>query len=217
MACASRWPSEDFARHAFIANLRFELRLLHHPPQQHDEMAEGRAKQERLESEVREMKLKEEDTDVDMDTVAPAESLKEDGSASPIGVSSGAATPSGIKRQSRSPNKRQQSAFDSPGVKSEQEETIGGEVTLKLEPGKPPKLARSTSHKVEKRPPPLFFDYKDKTAEARASFNTLEECTYGNKYLGTTEHALECDCTEEWGKSFSYIPVLSPFLRGIAI
>ncbi|KAI7517432.1 hypothetical protein KC331_g21708, partial [Hortaea werneckii] len=26
----------------------------------------------------------------------------------------------------------------------------------------------------------------------------MSECTYANKYLGTTEHALECDCAEEW-------------------
>ncbi|RMX77507.1 hypothetical protein D0868_16606, partial [Hortaea werneckii] len=77
-------------------------------------------------------------------------------------------------------------------------ETVGGEVTLKLEPGKPPKLARTTSRKVERRPPPLFFDHEDKTGEATSSFTVMSECTYANKYLGTTEHALECDCAEEW-------------------
>ncbi|KAF2168053.1 hypothetical protein M409DRAFT_21499 [Zasmidium cellare ATCC 36951] len=158
-------------------------------------MANGGTKHERLESEVRDMKLKEEDSDVDMDTVAPADS-EDEASAS----ASGAATPSGIKRQSRSPTKRQR-FMDSPATKSEEEETIGGEVTLKLEPGKPPKLARSTSHKVEKRPAPLFFDYEDKTPEARKTFDILEQCTYANKYLGTTEHALECDCAEEWDTS----------------
>lgn len=166
-------------------------------------MANGGTKHERLESEVRDMKLKEEDSDVDMDTVAPADS-EDEASAS----ASGAATPSGIKRQSRSPTKRQR-FMDSPATKFEEEETIGGEVTLKLEPGKPPKLARSTSHKVEKRPAPLFFDYEDKTPEARKTFDILEQCTYANKYLGTTEHALECDCAEEWGKSFSRILVVS--------
>lgn len=153
------------------------------------------------------MKLKEEDTDVDMDTVAPADPLEEDASASASGVGSGAGTPSGMKRQSRSPTKRE-SALNSPALKPEQEETIGAEVTLKLEPGKPPKLARSTSHKVEKRPPPRFLDYEDSTPEARSTFSTIQECTYANKYLGTTEHALECDCAEEWGKLFLYIHAL---------
>ncbi|KAF2858488.1 SET domain-containing protein, partial [Piedraia hortae CBS 480.64] len=77
-------------------------------------------------------------------------------------------------------------------------ETVGGEVTLKLEPGKPPKLARTTSHRVEKRAPALFLDYEDKTDEARQSFGVIAECTYAAKYLGTTESALECDCSEEW-------------------
>lgn len=162
------------------------------------------------------MKLKEEDTDVDMDTVDPAGPLKDDASASASGVGSGFGTPSGIKRQSRSPVK-QQSDMDSPATKSEQEETIGGEVTLKMEPGKPPKLARSTSHKVEKRSPQLFLDYEDRTSEARKTFDTLHECTYGNKYLGTTEHALECDCAEEWGKSVFYILVPHAVMQSMAI
>lgn len=152
------------------------------------------------------MKLKEEDEDVDMDTVSPADWVNREASASASGVG-GVGTSSGIKRQSRSPVK-QVNFTDSPATKSEQEETIGGEVILKLEPGKPPKLARSTSHKVEKRQRALFTDYEDKTAEARATFDTLEQCTYANKYLGTTEHALECDCAEEWGKSFLSIAVI---------
>lgn len=170
-------------------------------------MVDRAMKHERLESEVREMKLKEEDDDVDMDTVSPADWVKGESSASANGVGSGTGTPSGIKRQSRSPVK-QVNFMGSPATKSDEEETIGGEVTLKMEPGKPPKLARSTSHKVEKRQPALFLDNEDRTSEAKATFDTLEQCTYANKYLGTTEHALECDCAEEWGKSFSTIPVI---------
>ena len=88
----------------------------------------------------------------------------------------------------------------SPAVKSD-EEVVGGDIELKLEPGKPPKLQRKSSHKVERRPPPLFFDYEDMTAAATSTFGVITECNYANKYLGTTEHALECDCAEEWGKS----------------
>lgn len=164
-------------------------------------MAERNGRRSQLASDVQDMRLKEEDEDIDMDDIPRATSVKEEASAAASRASSGVATPSGSKRQSKSPTK-QESAYNSPAPKAEQEETIGGEVTLKLEPGKPPKLARSTSHKVEKRPPQLFHDYEDKTNEAKGTFSTLSECTYANKFLGTTEHALECDCAEEWGKLF---------------
>lgn len=141
------------------------------------------------------MQLKEEDADVDMSAVPEMDTHEDEPSALP----SRNGTPAGTKRQQSSPVK-QQSTSEISSVKSEQEETIGGDVTLKMEPGKPPKLARSTSHKIEKRPPPLFHEYEDKTEEAKSSFDVLPECTYANKYLGTTETALECDCAEEWGK-----------------
>jgi [histone H3]-lysine36 N-trimethyltransferase len=83
----------------------------------------------------------------------------------------------------------------------EREEVVGGDITLKMEPGKAPKLARKASQKVVSRPPPLFLDLPDSTDEAKKTFGVLSECTYGSKLLGTTEHALECDCSEEWGKS----------------
>ena len=158
-------------------------------------------KQDTVDS-LREMHLKEEahDGDVDMDTIAVAEPVKGEPAESASATPAGSATPVNAKRQSRSPVKNG-SLRDSPIVKGEQE-TVGGDVTLKLEPGKPGKLLRTTSHKVEKRPPQLFFDYPDKTGEATSTFTVLPECTYANKYLGTTESALECDCSEEWGKTF---------------
>ncbi|KAK4550626.1 hypothetical protein LTR36_000205 [Oleoguttula mirabilis] len=150
---------------------------------------------------LRDMHLKEEgsDGDMDMDTIVVGELVKKERSASISAESAGTgnATPSSTKRQSRSPVK-QSSMAQPPAVKGEEEDTIGGGVTLKLEPGKPPKLARTTSRKVEKRPPQLFLEYEDKTQEATSIFTVLPECTYANKYLGATEHALECDCTEEW-------------------
>ena len=84
--------------------------------------------------------------------------------------------------------------------RTESEEKIRGDVTVKLEPGQPPKLARSSSQKVVSRPAQLFLDLPDSTVEARSTFETLESCTYANKYMGYTEHAMECDCAEEWGK-----------------
>jgi len=153
-------------------------------------------KQEKLESDVRDMNLKEEDSDVDMDTVPDGAAAAVKRSTSPDG---GAAdTPASTKRSSRSPVKMQ-STSQSPMPKAEGD-VVGGEVSLKLEPGKPPKLSRSTSHKVERRAPQLFLEYADATSEATKSFQVLPECHYANKYMGITDPALECDCAEEWGK-----------------
>lgn len=106
------------------------------------------------------------------------------------GVSSSAAK---SRSQSRSPVKK-----GSDG--DEVEEKVGGDITVKQEPGQPPKLARSSSQKVPARPPRLFNHLPDSTAEAQATFEMIEECTYANKHMGYTEHAMECDCAEEWGK-----------------
>lgn len=153
-------------------------------------------KQERkLASEVQDMHLKEEDRDEDMDTL-PAAALKSERSSSHDGEGS---TPMSIKKPSHSPSEHQ--VAQSPTPKSENEDLVGGEVTLKQEPGKPPKLSRTISRKVERRPPPMFNDYKDSTSEATSTFQVITECSYANKNLGSTDPALECDCAEEWGKS----------------
>lgn len=91
----------------------------------------------------------------------------------------------------------------SPSTGSEKhEEVVGGEVTLKLEPGHPPKLARSSSHKIISKPAPLFHDHTSKTEESKHTFQVLEQCSYTSKNIGSTEHgSMDCDCTEEWGKS----------------
>jgi len=154
------------------------------------------AKQERrLASEVQDMHLKEEDRDADMDTL-PATELKSERSTS-HDVDVG--TPMSTKRSSNSPVESKEAQL--ADTKSEDEELVGGEVTLKQEPGKPPKLSRTTSRKVERRPPPMFNDYKDSTSEATSTFQVITECSYANKNLGSTDPALECDCAEEWGKS----------------
>ncbi|KAK4633254.1 Histone-lysine N-methyltransferase, H3 lysine-36 specific [Fulvia fulva] len=160
-------------------------------------MADGDHKHDRLESEVRDMNLKEEEADVDMDTVVPKGERSEDNASAAGGDDSDSSAPPTTKRSSRSPTK-QKRASGSPAVKLEEEETVGGEVTLKLEPGKPPKLARTTSHRVEKRAPQLFTEHEDALPEALNFFERLPECSYANRYLGGTEPALECDCAEEW-------------------
>ncbi|KAI5367715.1 putative WW domain, SET domain, Post-SET domain, AWS domain, Set2 Rpb1 interacting [Septoria linicola] len=157
-------------------------------------MATNEQKHGRLESEVREMHLKEEEDDLDMDTIPVSAGAAKEVTS---GTTSGNGTPPGVQRQSRSPVKQKFDA-ESPAIKSDDEETVGGDVTLKMEPGKPPKLLRTTSHKIEKRSPRLFFDHEDSTDESKGTFEVLPQCTYANKHLGTTEHALECDCAEEW-------------------
>ena len=104
------------------------------------------------------------------------------------------------RSSSQSPVKERGSAH-SPQVKSDSEETIGGEITVKVEPGQAPKLSRKSSQKVVQRPPQLYSNLEDKTGEAEGTFDVIRECTYANKYIGTTDHALECECQEEWGMS----------------
>lgn len=86
------------------------------------------------------------------------------------------------------------------GDSTAKEEKVGGDITVKMEPGQPPKLSRSSSQKVVAQPPQLFLHLPDSTAEAQSTFEVMETCTYANKYMGYTEHAMECDCAEEWGK-----------------
>lgn len=90
----------------------------------------------------------------------------------------------------------------SPSTGSEkQEEVVGGEVTVKHEPGHPPKLARSSSHKIVSKPAPLFHDHSSKTEESKHTFQVLDQCSYTSKHIGSTEHgSMDCDCAEEWGK-----------------
>ena len=102
-----------------------------------------------------------------------------------------------------SPVKESASTESSPQpfkMESPEKQVLGGEITVKLEPGKPPKLARTPMQKVTARPIPLFDEYPDKTQEAIGVFQVIPECSYSSKYLGSTEHAMDCDCAEEWGK-----------------
>ncbi|KAJ5263800.1 Histone-lysine N-methyltransferase H3 lysine-36 specific [Penicillium angulare] len=103
-------------------------------------------------------------------------------------------------RLSRSPLPRQ-SATATPDLKPKMEDTekkVGGDVVVKQEPGQPPRLSRSASQKVVPRAPRLFSHLPDSTQEALRGFEKIEQCSYANKYMGFTEHAMECDCAEEW-------------------
>ncbi|CEJ54801.1 hypothetical protein PMG11_01094 [Penicillium brasilianum] len=84
---------------------------------------------------------------------------------------------------------------DDPEMK---QETVGGDIVVKQELGQPAKLSRSSSQKIVPRPPQLFSHLPDSTADALATFEQIDACWYANKYMGYTEHAMECDCAEEW-------------------
>lgn len=110
------------------------------------------------------------------------------------------------RSSSRTPPKSENSETAEGDLKGEREddlsgtERVGGGITVKLEPGQPPKLTRNSSQKVIPRPPRLFLDLPDSTKEAQKTFEVIEACQYANKYMGYTEHAMECDCAEEWGE-----------------
>jgi histone-lysine N-methyltransferase SETD2 len=117
-----------------------------------------------------------------------------------------AATPSAIpprlkaRSKSQSPSLKHESDAPSP-ISSTHEEMLGGDITLKMEPGpggRALKLSRSASQKVVSRPSPLYLDLPDSTEDAKTTFTVLPECTYANKHIGTTDPALECDCSEDW-------------------
>lgn len=80
-------------------------------------------------------------------------------------------------------------------------ELNGDASPAKVDMGKKPTRA---SNKAPPRVAPLFDHLPDATAEATSTFQVIESSTYQNKYLGFTESALECDCSEEWSES-SYV------------
>jgi histone-lysine N-methyltransferase SETD2 len=109
-------------------------------------------------------------------------------------------TPTGRKLASRSPVKKQ-SPSQTPKSEDDGEEIIGGDITVTVEPGKAPKLLRTSSQKVVARSPQLFSHMEDSTNEALSVFQVIKDCIYGSKYMGYSEHdALDCDCSEEWSE-----------------
>jgi len=99
-------------------------------------------------------------------------------------------------------------------AKKEAEETNGHPSPVKSEVAKPAKMTRTTTTTTTSKLPPrvasLLDQLPDVTAEATSTFTVIDACTYQNKYLGFTDHALDCDCTEEWGESSSTLPPLLP-------
>lgn len=161
--------------------------------------SEDEKKSIRLESDVRNMKIEEGTTPQGgaLDTMPVGQERRQRQSTTPNGVKS----PQRLKLEPAVDfSTTQQGAVGSPLHKYDHEEIVGGDISVKLEPGKAPKLSRSVSQKIMSRPPPLFLDAPDKTDEATSTFQVIPNCMYAAKYLGSTEHALECDCAEEWSK-----------------
>jgi histone-lysine N-methyltransferase SETD2 len=72
-----------------------------------------------------------------------------------------------------------------------------------------PRLSRKSSQKVEKTPPKLFDHLPDDTGVACDTFQVINDCLYGSKHMGSSEHdALDCDCAEEWRKYLKHRPLL---------
>lgn len=105
------------------------------------------------------------------------------------------------------------SSASTPRAKSENEEVIL-KTESKTTNGRnspdmdvmPSKKSARASKKGVPRVAPLFDDLPDATDEANSSYQVIDSCSYQNKYLGYTEHAMECDCSEEWGKQDSMLP-----------
>ena len=77
--------------------------------------------------------------------------------------------------------------------------------------GSAPKLARKASKKNVRSAPQLFDHLPDVKDEACSTFQVINDCLYGSRNMGATEHdALDCDCAEEW-RTFSFsLPLLLP-------
>ncbi len=114
---------------------------------------------------------------------------------------------SAVPKRSATSSPMKSSASITPKDEDEHEERLGGDITISVESTKAPKLSRKSSQKVVSRPPPLFDDLPDSTADAKQTFQVIKDCIYGSKYMGSSEHdALGCDCSEEWSKlSFGFI------------
>ncbi|KAK4165379.1 putative histone-lysine N-methyltransferase, H3 lysine-36 specific SET2 [Cladorrhinum sp. PSN259] len=96
---------------------------------------------------------------------------------------------SGSKHNSRAPSM----SPDDANAKS------AGDSASTPDYGPAPKSSRKPNQKMAKSPPPLFDHLPDVTAEACSIFQVINDCMYGSRGMGSSDHdALDCDCTEEW-------------------
>lgn len=116
-----------------------------------------------------------------------------------------------LKKSRSSTPASKDSASQSPNIQSfqdtsisdqeEQEELIGGDISVLVEPGKGRKLSRKPVQKVVARPAPLFNDLEDVKEEAVKVFQVIPTCMYGSKHMGDSHtDPLDCDCSAEWSE-----------------
>ncbi|VBB86748.1 Putative histone-lysine N-methyltransferase, H3 lysine-36 specific SET2 [Podospora comata] len=98
---------------------------------------------------------------------------------------------------SASPNN---SKMDSRGTSMSPDDTkSAGETAATPDHASAPKLSRKSSQKPVRSPPTLFDHLPDVTAQACSTFQVINDCLYGSRNMGSSDHdALDCDCTEEW-------------------
>ena len=159
------------------------------------------AKPEAVDAALGDMKLEEDDaSEAIYDTITVEDTSRDTQALSDL-KRSRSSTPAISKSASQSPAKLQSSSPSPKSEVDEDEETIGGDITLTVEPGKAPKLSRKAPQKVASRPAPIFDHLEDVIDEATSVFQVIKDCIYGSKYMGYSEHdALDCDCSEEWSE-----------------
>jgi hypothetical protein len=155
---------------------------------------------EAVDEALSDMKLEERDSDDLQNTISVADPYADAPTPSSLKRSQ-SPTPQPTKSESR-PLVKLQSASQTPKSEyDEGEDVVGGQITVTVELGKAPKLLRKASQKIIARPAPLFDHLPDVTSEAIEAFQIIEDCMYGSKGMGSSEHdALDCDCSEEWSR-----------------
>jgi histone-lysine N-methyltransferase SETD2 len=54
---------------------------------------------------------------------------------------------------------------------------------------------------MARSPPSLFDHLPDATEDACSTFQVINDCLYGSRNMGSSDHdALDCDCAEDWRK-----------------
>ncbi|MCJ1285470.1 histone methyltransferase set2 [Xylographa opegraphella] len=158
---------------------------------------------DKVEEGIKDMRIKSNDYDGNEEGSGTIRNIEQPSTQT---SGTGASNKIEIKTATHSPGKRN-TALNSPVKgRGEHEQTVGGDISLKLESGPPPKLSRTASQKVIATAPQMFDHYEDKTQEAAGVFQIITQCSYSAKYLGSTEHAMECDCIEEWADFRVFFP-----------
>jgi len=129
---------------------------------------------------------------------APADADKE--GAPPLNGAGVKKEPGGLSPGSNGSKVRSREPSVSPG-ENKHRSGSGGTPTLGTD--STPKLSRKDSQKTAARgrSPQLFDHLPDATQESYGHFQVINDCLYGSKHMGSSEHdALDCDCAEEWRK-----------------